>query len=485
MDSISEGITFDDVLLVPQKSDVIPAEVNTSSHFSRNIPVNLPLASAAMDTVTEAQLAITLAEHGGIGIIHKNLSPEEQAIEVDVVKRSENGIIVDPVTLKPSDTVGTARDTMDRKNISGIPILDDAGHLAGILTKRDMRFQDDPAISISEIMTRPPLVTAHSETSLEQARQILNKNKVEKLLLVDSKGNLAGLITIKDITKYDKFPNACRDSRGRLRAGAAVGVRDDERVEMLVDAGVDVVVVDTAHGHSQNVIDAVCRYKKAHGDKVDVVAGNIATGEAAQELVDAGVDAVKVGIGPGSICTTRIISGIGVPQMSAIWAVRKVTEKAGIPLIADGGIKQSGDITKAMAAGAQCCMVGGLLAGTDESPGEIFYHQGRPFKSYRGMGSLGAMVQGTSGERYRQSGRTAEKLVPEGIEGRVPAKGPLAPLIYQLIGGLRSGMGYCGAPDIATLQKKAKFIRISSAGLAESHPHDISITREAPNYRVE
>ncbi len=481
---LAEGITFDDVLLLPQKSDVIPAQVNTATRFSRNIALNIPIASAAMDTVTEARLAISLAEHGGIGIVHKNLDPEQQAQEVDQVKRSENGIIADPVTLGPKDTVAKAREIMQTQNISGIPIVGEGKRLVGILTKRDMRFQHEADLPIAEVMTKPPLVTADPATSLDQARDLLHRKKVEKLLLVEDKDRLVGLITIKDINNVDRFPLAARDERGRLRVGAAVGVHDEERVGLLVKAEADVIVVDTAHGHSQNVTDAVKRYREICTDRVDIVAGNIATAEAAKELVDAGVDAVKVGIGPGSICTTRVIAGVGVPQISAICSVASVT-KGEVPLIADGGIKQSGDITKAISAGAQCVMLGGLLAGTDEAPGEIFFHQGRPFKVYRGMGSLGAMVSGTAGERYRQGGRPLEKLVPEGIEGRVPSKGPIAAVVYQLVGGLRSGMGYCGAADIDALQKKARFIRISPAGLAESHPHDISITREAPNYRLE
>ncbi len=480
-----EGITFDDVLLVPQKSDIVPSDVNTATYFSRNIQLNVPIASAAMDTVTESKLAITIAEHGGIGIIHKNLSQEEQAREVDIVKRSENGVIFDPVTLRPEDTVAKALQIMNEQNISGIPITVEGNKLVGILTSRDLRFHQDPTVRIDQVMTKANLVTAAPDTSLEQARDILHDRKVEKLLLVEDGNILVGLITIKDINNVDRYPLACRDPRGRLRVGAAVGVRDDERVKLLVEAGVDVIVVDTAHGHSQNVIDAVKRYKSAHGANVDVVAGNIATEEAARELIEAGADAVKVGIGPGSICTTRVVAGIGVPQMSAIWAVSKATKEAGIPLIADGGIKMSGDITKAIAAGAQCVMLGSLLAGADEAPGEIFYHHGRAFKSYRGMGSLGAMVAGTSADRYRQAGNPADKLVPEGIEGRVPGKGPLAPFLYQLVGGLRSGMGYVGAMTIPLLQERAKFVRISTAGLTESHPHDITITREAPNYRVE
>ncbi len=482
---LAEGITFDDVLLIPQESDVVPSEVNTQTLFSRNIRLNVPLASAAMDTVTEAPMAIALAEQGGIGIIHKNLTVAEQSLEVDKVKRSENGIIADPVTLGPNDTVRQAREIMEAKSINGIPIVAPDRRLVGILTRRDLRFEHADEVLICAVMTKDGLITATPDTSLKDARDILHRNKVEKLLLVDPDFHLAGLITIRDINNLSQYPKACRDTRGRLRVGAAVGVNDDERVALLVEAEVDVLVVDTAHGHSRNVVEAVKRYKRAHGDKVDVVAGNVATAEGARALVEAGADAVKVGIGPGSICTTRVIAGVGVPQISAIQAAASVTHPAGVPLIADGGIKQSGDITKAIAAGADCVMLGGLLAGTDEAPGETIIHLGRTFKTYRGMGSLGAMIDGSSGERYRQGKGAPDKLVPEGIEGRVPSKGPLAPFVYQLVGGLRSGMGYCGAQTIAALQEKARFIRISSASLKESHPHDITITREAPNYRLD
>ncbi len=480
-----EGITFDDVLLMPQMSDVVPSEVDTASHFSRNITVNIPLASAAMDTVTEAKLAIALAEQGGIGIIHKNLPLLQQAKEVDEVKRSANGVIADPVKLNPDDPVSLAQKIMDDRNLSGIPIVTPDNKVVGILTKRDLRFQHEENTPIGDVMTKDKLITAPPDTTLHEARDLLFKNKIEKLLLVDKNYHLQGLITIRDIRNFDRYPLACRDEQGRLRVGAAVGVNDDERVTMLVEAGVDVLVVDTAHGHSRNVMEAVRRYKKNIGDRVDIVAGNIATEEGARCLIEAGADAVKVGIGPGSICTTRVISGIGVPQMSAIWSAGRATRDAGVPLIADGGIKYSGDIAKAMAAGADCVMVGSLLAGTDEAPGETILHQGRLYKAYRGMGSLGAMTTGTSGDRYRQGGRPADKLVPEGIEGRVPSKGPLEPFVYQLVGGLKSGMGYVGASNIAELKAKAKFIRISAASLQESHPHDITITKEAPNYRLD
>ncbi|MDR1612211.1 MAG: IMP dehydrogenase [Planctomycetota bacterium] len=479
------GITFDDVLMLPEKSDVVPSNVNTSTRFSRNISLNIPLASAAMDTVTEAKLAIALAEQGGIGVIHKNLPPFEQAKQVDQVKRSANGVIADPVKLNPTDPVSVAHAIMDDRNLSGIPIVLGDNTLVGILTRRDLRFQHRGDTPIGEVMTRDKLVTAPAGTNLDEARDLLFKNKIEKLILVDGERKLQGLITIRDINNVDRYPLACRDGRGRLRVGAAVGVNDDERVGMLVKAGVDVLVVDTAHGHSRNVMNAVARYKKAVGNKVDVVAGNIATEEGARDLIEAGADGVKVGIGPGSICTTRVIAGVGVPQMSAIWAASRAAREAGIPLIADGGIKYSGDIAKAIAAGAQCVMVGSLLAGVDEAPGEQILHQGRIYKAYRGMGSLGAMSAGNSGDRYRQSGKPADKLVPEGIEGRVPSKGALEPYVYQLVGGLKSGMGYIGANDIPELQSKAKFIRITAASLHESHPHDITITKEAPNYRLD
>lgn len=484
-DIIEEGITFDDVLMVPQKSDLVPSEVNTTSRFSKNITVNIPIASAAMDTVTEGRLAIALAEQGGIGVIHKNLPPLQQAKEVEDVKRSANGIISDPVKLNPEDPLSLAVLIIEERKISGIPIVDSANRVVGILTRRDIRFQHSGDIRIGEIMTKENLVTAPPHTSLEEAKNLLYRYKIEKLMLVDADRRLQGLITMRDINNFDRYPLAARDSRGRLRVGAAVGVNDDERVSLLIEAGVDVLVVDSAHGHSQNVMEAVRRYKRDYGDRVDIVAGNVATEEGARDLIEAGVDAVKVGIGPGSICTTRVIAGIGVPQMTAIWSAVKAAKGTGIPVIADGGIKYSGDIAKAIAAGADCVMVGSLLAGTDEAPGEQILHQGRIYKLYRGMGSLGAMTQGTSGERYRQGNRPPDKLVPEGIEGRVPSKGPLEPFIYQLVGGLKSGMGYSGAGNIRELQEKAKFMRITQASLTESHPHDITITKEAPNYRLD
>jgi len=476
-----EGITFDDVLLVPQKSEVVPREVDTKSFFSRRIPLNIPICSAAMDTVTEAALAIALAQEGGIGVIHKNLSIEAQVREVEKVKRSENGIIFDPVTLSPNDTVAQARNVMAENNISGVPIVQNE-HLVGILTRRDLRFQTDSSQSIGEVMTKGNLVTAPANTTLEEAKAILHKNKVEKLLLVDEDYRLKGLITIKDIDKLAQFPDACRDQRGRLRVGAAVGVYDFERVQGLLSKDVDVIVVDTAHGHSKAVIETVREIKK--NSDIQVVAGNVATAEATSDLIAAGADGVKVGIGPGSICTTRVISGVGVPQITAISECKNVAEKEGVPLISDGGIRHSGDITKAIAAGADSVMIGSLFAGLAESPGEIVFYKGRSFKVYRGMGSLGAMIQGSS-DRYGQAGSRRDKLVPEGVEGRVPYKGPLAEYVYQLVGGLKAGMGYVGAANIKELQRRARFLRVSQASLTESHPHNIVITKEAPNYRLE
>jgi IMP dehydrogenase len=495
---LSDGITFDDVLLIPSRSDFIPSQADTHTKLTRGVEINIPLISAPMDTVTEAALAIALAQEGGIGIIHKNLSIEEQAREVEKVKRSENGIIVDPITLPPSATVGEARKIMREYNVSGIPIVDGeavlhtgrvksngkaAGKLLGILTRRDLKFQEDDNRRVGEVMTKENLVTAADDTPLDQAERILYKSKVEKLLLVDKENRLAGLITMRDIDKIHQFPSACKDSRGRLRVGAATGVKDFKRVEALIAADVDVVVVDTAHGHSQNVIDTVKEIKKNW--KIQVIAGNIATAEGAKDLIDAGVDGVKVGIGPGAICTTRIISGVGVPQISAIMAAVSVAEPAGVPVIADGGIRHSGDITKAIAAGASCCMMGSLFAGLDESPGETVIHQGRRYKTYRGMGSMGAMIQGSK-DRYGQAGvKESSKLVPEGVEGRVPYRGNLGDFVYQMVGGLRAGMGYCGTKNIESLRKNAKFCRVSAASMAESHPHDISITKESPNYSAD
>ncbi|MBJ7431844.1 MAG: IMP dehydrogenase [Gemmataceae bacterium] len=474
-----KGITFDDVFLEPAYSDVVPREVDLRTFLTKNIKLNIPILSSPMDTVTESDLAIALAQEGGMGIIHKNLSIIDQTREVDKVKRSENGIITDPITLPPEEKVVNARRIMEQNKISGVPITIN-GHLKGILTRRDLRFLTNTNQQISEVMTKENLVTAPENTTLEEAETILTENKVEKLLLVDDKFILKGMITIKDIDKLSSFPSACKDRRGRLRVGAAVGVFDFDRVESLIKAGVDVLVVDSAHGHSKNVIETVKKIKSMFS--IDLIAGNVATLEGAKALVDAGVDAVKVGIGPGSICTTRMISGVGVPQITAINQVAAGLKELGVPVIGDGGIRYSGDITKAIAAGANCVMLGSLLAGLAESPGQIILYKGRSFKTYRGMGSQGAMMAGSK-DRYQQSGEsTIDKLVPEGVEGRVPYKGPLAPFIYQLVGGLRAGMGYCGTKDIEELRTKTKFIQVSGASVVESHPHDISITHEAPNY---
>jgi IMP dehydrogenase len=476
---IGEGITFDDVLLIPARSDFVPSQADTSTMLTRNIRINIPLISAAMDTVTESALAIALAQEGGIGIIHKNLSVEAQKREVIKVKRSENGVIQDPVTLSPDECVTVARKVMEEQNVSGIPIVS-KDKLVGILTRRDLKFLKDDQVKIAEVMTKDNLITGPADTTLELAKVILQKHKVEKLLLVDSKGKLSGLITMRDIDRFQQYPLAVRDHRGRLRVGAAVGVKDQDRVKALIEAEVDVVVVDTAHGHSKNVIDMVKWIKKNF--KIDVIAGNIATADAAKDLIAAGVDAVKVGIGPGAICTTRIISGVGVPQITAIFNAVSETQSHGIPVIADGGIRHSGDITKAIAAGASSVMLGSLFAGLAESPGQLVIYKGRQFKEYRGMGSLGAMVQG-SADRYGQDKATEkEKLVPEGVEGRVPYRGTLGTFVYQLVGGLRAGMGYCGTRTIEELRANARFVRNSAAGVSESHPHDIMITKEAPNY---
>jgi IMP dehydrogenase len=475
----AEGITFDDVLLIPARSDFVPSQANTATQLTRNITINIPIISAAMDTVTESALAIALAQEGGIGIIHKNLNIEAQKREVTKVKRSENGVIQDPVTLSSDLLVTEARQLMNEQNVSGIPIVDN-GKLVGILTRRDLKFLQDDSVQVKDVMTAENLVTGPAGTTLEQAREILKKHKVEKLLLVNSKNELAGLITMRDIDRVQQFPYAVRDSRGRLRVGAAVGVRDKERVQALIEAEADVIVVDTAHGHSKNVIEMVKWIKSNF--KIDVIAGNIATSEAAQDLIDAGVDAVKVGIGPGAICTTRVISGVGVPQITAIMNAVKVAEKNKVPVIADGGIRHSGDMTKAIAAGASSVMLGSLFAGLAESPGQLVIYKGRQFKEYRGMGSIGAMVQG-SADRYGQDKSTEQdKLVPEGVEGRVPYRGTLSNYVYQLVGGIRAGMGYCGTPTIDELRKNAKFVRTSAATVSESHPHDILITKESPNY---
>ncbi len=476
-----DGITFDDVLLLPGYSEVVPSEIDARSRFSRSVALNIPIASAAMDTVTEAALAIALGYEGGIGVIHKNMTADEQVHEVVQVKRTVSGVILDPVTVRPTASVGEARRHMTSNRISGLPITDANGVVVGILTARDLRFHEDDAAIVDSIMTKQ-LVTRAPGTTLQQAKAVLHEMKVEKLLLVQDDGRLAGLITIKDIDKLEMFPAANLDTEGRLCVAAACGVNDDERIEKLLAAAVDVIVIDTAHGHSKNVIDAVKRVKSRFD--VDVVAGNVATTDGAKALIDAGADGVKVGIGPGSICTTRVISGVGVPQLSAIDDAVKVCEAAGVPVIADGGIRYSGDITKALATGASSVMVGSLFAGLEESPGETILYRGRTFKQYRGMGSLGAMVKGSK-DRYAQGDvEKREKLVPEGVEGRVPYRGRLSDFVYQLVGGVRAGMGYVGARNIAELHEKAQFTRISGASLRENHPHDIMITREAPNYRA-
>ncbi len=476
---VAEAITFDDVLLLPNKSEFVPSQADTSTKLTRNITIDIPIVSAAMDTVTEAALAIALAQEGGVGIIHKNLPIEAQRREVSKVKRSEHGVILDPVTLSPREPVRRAQELMNEQNVSGIPIVE-GKKLVGILTRRDLKFLRDYDVEINAVMTKANLVTGPAGTTLEQAKGILREHKVEKLLLVNGNGELAGLITMRDIDRVQQYPRAARDQRGRLRVGAAVSVHDYERVEALIAADVDVISVDTAHGHSQNVVETVKRIKKDY--KIDVIAGNIGTGDAARELIDAGADAVKVGIGPGSICTTRVISGVGVPQVSAIMDCAEAAGRQSIPVIADGGIRQSGDITKAIAAGASSVMIGSLFAGLKESPGQLVIYKGRQFKEYRGMGSLGAMVKG-SAERYGQSSRTeVGKLVPEGVEGRVPYRGTLSEFVYQLVGGLRAGMGYCGARSILEMMQKARFVRVSAASVNESHPHDIQITKEAPNY---
>lgn len=475
-----EAITFDDVLLLPAKSDLVPSQAKTSTRLTNNITINIPIVSAAMDTVTEATLAIALAQEGGIGIIHKNLPIEAQKREVTKVKRSENERILDPVTLSPEQPVIRAQELMNEQNVSGIPIVEGRKKLVGILTRRDLKFLKDYNVKISSVMTKSNLVTGPADIKLEQAKEILQEHKVEKLLLVNRNGELAGLITMRDIDRVQQYPRAARDRRGRLRVGAAVSVHDYERIQALIEADVDVIVVDTAHGHSQNVIDTVKAIKDQHG--IDVVAGNVATGEAAEDLIAAGADAVKVGIGPGAICTTRIISGSGVPQITAIMNCAEAADRHNIPVIADGGIRHSGDIAKALAAGASSVMLGSLFAGLKESPGQLVIYKGRQFKEYRGMGSLGAMVKG-SAERYGQKSATEQnKLVPEGVEGRVPYRGTLSEFVYQLVGGLRAGMGYCGARNIEELRKDARFVRQSKASVTESHPHDIQITKEAPNY---
>jgi len=480
---IGHGLTFDDVLIEPRHSSVVPAEVDVSTQLTGTIRLNLPVLSSPMDTVTQSRMAIALAQEGGLGVIHKNMSIEEQTDQVDKVKRSANGIISDPVTLPPDASVATARETMEQSKVSGVPITT-GGKLVGILTRRDLRFLEDNSLPISEVMTSDQLVTATGTVTLEEAEKILMAKKVEKLLLIDEDNRLTGLITIKDIDMMRRFPQACKDTQGRLRVGAAIGVFDLDRAASLISKDVDFLVVDSAHGHSSNVIETVEQLKKQWD--IDVVAGNVATSEGCRDLIRAGADAVKVGIGPGSICTTRVISGIGVPQVTAIYNAAQAAAGSNTTIIADGGIRYSGDITKAIAAGAHLVMLGGLLAGLDESPGERVLYQGRTYKAYRGMGSLGAMVKGSS-ERYRQVDETNGngKLVPEGVEGRVPYKGPISPFLYQLVGGLRAGMGYCGAKTIEQLRTEARFLQVSPASVRENHPHDIAITQEAPNYTAE
>jgi IMP dehydrogenase len=486
IEEIIEGLTFDDVLLVPAYSDVLPGEVDTRTRFSRRIELNIPLCSSAMDTVTEASLAIALAQQGGIGVIHKNFSIEQQAEEVDKVKRSESGMIVDPVTIRDNALVAEALNIMERFRISGVPVVDEKGLLVGIITNRDLRFEARYDIPVSEVMTPQPLVTVPIGTTLNEAKVKLQKHRIEKLLVVDDDGHLKGLITVKDIQKAIKFPNAAKDDLGRLRCSAAIGATGDylERAEALVKSRVDAIVIDTAHGHSSRVIEAVQQIKSKFLD-IELIAGNVATAEATRELIKAGVDAVKIGIGPGSICTTRVVTGAGVPQILAITECVAAAKGTGVPVIADGGVKFSGDVAKAIAAGADSVMIGSLFAGTEEAPGEVILFQGRNFKTYRGMGSIGAMKKGSS-DRYSQEDTVADsKYIPEGIEGRVAYKGTVAEMVTQLVGGLRSGMGYTGCRNIQELQEKAQFVRITSAGLRESHVHDVIITKEAPNYRIE
>jgi len=481
---IREGLTFDDVLLLPAHSQVLPRDVDLTTYLTPQIKLNIPLLSAAMDTVTEARTAITMAREGGIGIVHKNMSPAAQALEVDQVKKSESGMIVDPITMDPDQKIYEALELMKKYRISGVPITKN-GHLVGILTNRDLRFETQLDQPISNVMTKDKLVTVPPGTTLEEAKKHLHEHRIEKLLVVDDSYALQGLITIKDIEKVRKYPNACKDDMGRLRVGAAVGVGDDfeERLSLLVNTGVDAIIIDTAHGHSQSVIDAVAEARRNYPE-LSLIAGNIATANAAEALIKAGANAVKVGIGPGSICTTRVVAGVGVPQITAIADVSSITRKFGVPLIADGGIKYSGELPKAIAAGADTIMIGSLFAGTDESPGETILFQGRTYKTYRGMGSIGAMKQGSK-DRYFQAGAEDVKLVPEGIEGRVPFRGPLSENVHQLMGGLRSGMGYTGCKTIKDLQENGQFMRITNAGLRESHVHDVNITHEAPNYRIE
>jgi IMP dehydrogenase len=482
-DRIKSGLTFDDVLLLPAKSEVQPKDVDIHTNLTRKIRLNVPLLTSAMDTVTEASMAIAIAREGGIGIVHRAMTPERQALEIDKVKKSESGMIIDPITVGPDAPVSDATALMEHYKISGVPVTVN-GKLVGILTNRDLRFEKKQHKKVSEIMTKERLITASIGTTLEEAKDLLNKYKIEKLPIVDKEYRLKGLITIKDIEKRKKYPNSCKDRLGRLMVGAAVGTGEDtrERADLLISAGVDVLVIDTAHGHSKGVLSTLKMIKKKYD--IEVIAGNVATAEGTADLIKAGADAIKIGIGPGSICTTRIVAGAGVPQLTAIMDCYAVAGRLNIPLIADGGIKYSGDIAKALAAGASSVMIGSLFAGTDESPGEIVLFQGRSYKVYRGMGSIGAMAQGAK-DRYQQEGVDTQKLVPEGVEGRVPHKGSLAQTAHQLLGGLRSGMGYCGAKDLVSFRKKARFVQITNAGLRESHVHDVIITKEAPNYRPE
>jgi IMP dehydrogenase len=482
---IREGLTFDDVLLVPADSEVLPSEVDLRSWLTREIALNIPLASAAMDTVTEHRTAICMAQNGGIGIVHRNLSVTAQAAEVDKVKRSESGMIVDPITMEPEQQIWQALEVMARYRISGVPVTRN-GKAVGILTNRDLRFVKDTTQAISTVMTRDGLVTVPPGTDMERAKELLHQHRIEKLLVVDDQGNLCGLITIKDIEKAQRFPNAAKDALGRLRCGAALGVAADrlERAQALVDAGVDVLVVDSAHGHSAGVLRAVEEVRRTFPE-LPLIGGNVATADGAEALIKAGASGVKVGVGPGSICTTRVVAGVGVPQFTAVCDAAAVAARAGVPLVADGGVKYSGDVTKALAAGASCVMIGSLFAGTDEAPGDVILYQGRSYKDYRGMGSLGAMSTGSRDRYFQAEVVEAGKLVPEGIEGRVPYRGSLSNSIYQLVGGLRSGMGYCGAPNLVELRRRARFLRVTSAGLQEGHVHDVIITKEAPNYRIE
>ena len=483
---IPVALTFDDVLLLPAASKVLPNEVDVRTKLTRSISMNIPLMSAAMDTVTEANTAISMAREGGIGIIHKNMSIERQAREVDKVKKSESGMIIDPVTMHPEQKISEVLEVMEQYRISGVPIVADGRKLVGIITNRDLRFETNLDQKVAEVMTKENLVTASEGITLEESKILLHKNRIEKLLVVNDKGNLLGLITIKDIMKIKKYPSACKDGLGRLRAGAAVGVGPDRdaRVEALVSAGVDVIAVDSAHGHAQAVVDSVPAIKRQFPE-IELIAGNVATAEGAKTLAEAGADAIKVGVGPGSICTTRVVAGVGVPQITAVTECARVAKDYQVPIIADGGVKYSGDVVKALAAGAHSVMIGSIFAGTDESPGEMILYQGRSYKVYRGMGSLGAMKEGARDRYFQEEIEEDAKLVPEGIEGRVPYKGPLASSVFQLIGGLRAGMGYVGCGTLDELQQKAKFIRITSAGLKESHVHDVIITKEAPNYQID